>query len=106
MGKPSTIFPTEVADFDSIRTPCGTLYGVVGICSRMPVLKPEIIRELSVSGFMPHYKVRGFDEPLFKIDKVKDWAVENLIERVLGQPMLPPKIVVISEEFPKATAAP
>jgi hypothetical protein len=83
-------------DFEHVRTAIGNLHTSEAVHKLFGV-PTDTISELTSSGFMPHYKVRGIQEPLFKLSETKEWIGKNLIEHHEGQNLPPSKIFVMNK---------
>lgn len=84
----------------SIATAIGNLHTVASISTRFNI-SDQTIRELTASGIMPHYRVRGFDDPLFKAAEAREWIANNLIKKYGGTELPATEIVVISDSETK-----
>jgi hypothetical protein len=81
---------------ESVKTAIGNLYTADAVASRFYLPLPSV-KELSANGFMPHYRIRGIEEPLFELHETKEWVAENLIEHTAGEKLPSPKIVVVRD---------
>jgi hypothetical protein len=73
--------------------------------ARQSLIPKSIIEE--VVPFMPHYRVRGIAEPLFKTSEANAWIRQNLIQRIEGDKLPPSQIIVIvDKETPYAVGVP
>lgn len=84
-------------EIESVKTAIGRLETGQGIANRFHV-SVELVNELTASGFMPHSRVKGIDEPLFSANEAKDWIAANLVEHVKGQKLPPRQILVIPDD--------
>ena len=80
----------------SVKTAKGNLYTAEGVANRF-YIPVDSVKELSANGFMPHYRIRGIEEPLFELNETKEWIAANLIEHTSGEKLPAPKIVVVRD---------
>lgn len=73
----------------------GALYNAEDISKRFSV-PVAVIREMVMQGHMPHYRIKGIEEPFFRLPEAKEWISNNLIERIKGRKLVPPQVVVLS----------
>jgi hypothetical protein len=88
-------------EIESVTTALGRLHAACVVSRRFNV-PVNIINDLARDGFMPHYRVKGVDQPLFHAQESKDWIIANLIERVEGRKLLPPVLKVVLEPLAAA----
>ena len=79
------------------RTAIGKLYTSQDIEQKSGVPAATLIA-LAAQGLIPHYRVKGSDQPLFKSAETKTWIAENLYEYRAGEPLPAPKIFVLDDK--------
>jgi hypothetical protein len=91
-----------VSDVESVHTPLGELLTAAGVHKRFGISE-EVTNDLTCSGFMPHYKVKGISEPLYRIGEIRTWLTSNLVEHYGGDEL--PKMQVVTISDTNSTAA-
>lgn len=89
--------PVEKEAPRPIKTAVGNLFTPQGIEQKFGV-SAVTLEELAAQGFIPHYRIKGFDKPLFKSAETKTWIAENLIDYRAGESLPAPKIFVLDDE--------
>jgi|ERR1019366_5052441 hypothetical protein len=81
----------EELAIESVSTAHGSLLTSQGISRRFHI-PVKIIDDLARREVMPHYRVKGIDQPLFHRVESKEWIKRNLFQRVEGGELVPPVI--------------
>lgn len=88
---------TKVESFETVKTAIGTLHTAQSIAKRFFLHVPTIL-SLADGGFIPHYRVKGIEQPLFEVNETKAWVASNLVEHVEGEKLPAPKIFVVKDQ--------
>lgn len=80
----------------TVVTAAGRFHTAIAIANKFNI-PSEMLLQLSADGIMPHYRMKGFAEPLFNLESAQTWIADNLIQRIEGNKLPLPKLTVIQE---------